>query len=74
MNIDPKQLAAAKEIGKHVEAKIMIDKTASSLTLTLTPIDGQGAQYTSKLLSQMASGLATQLKTFFDIKGKMITK
>lgn len=69
LGIDPKQLAQAKEIGKHVVAVIQVSKPAGSFTLILTAVDSEGTRYVEDLVNRMSTNLAGQLSSFFGIKG-----
>lgn len=71
MGVDTKQLAAAKEIGKHVEARIVRNSAEGSFSVTFVATDEQGKTYTADLVKKMSSGMATQLSAFFSMKGKI---
>jgi hypothetical protein len=69
--MDPAKLAQAKLIGKHVTAELHIDEKAGTFTLKLIPSDEAGKEAIGPIAKQLGMGLATQLKMFFGVTGKI---
>jgi hypothetical protein len=70
--MDPAKLAEAKQIGNHVTATLHIDKDKGTFTLTLIATDEAGKSAIPKMTSDLAMGIANQIKMFFGIKGSIV--
>jgi len=69
--MDPAKLAQAKKIGEHVTAELKIDEKAGMFSLKLISKDEAGKEAVGPIVKQLAMGLATQLKMFFNVTGKI---
>jgi len=70
--IDPKQLAAAKEAGQHIKAKITVNYTTNTAVIALASDVPQSAAIIPDMLNQFANGLAMQLQAFFAVQGELV--
>lgn len=70
--IDPKKLAEVQEVSKFIDAEIVVDYKRNLVRLALSSDNPASAQMIPGLLSQLAEGLATQLNSFFAIKGELV--
>jgi len=71
MGIDPAKLAAVQQTSQNIKAKIVINYKEDSATIKLSSNDPQAAALIPGLLSQFVEGLATQLSSFFAIRGEI---
>ena len=69
--IDPQKLATVQKVSQNIRANIVINYKKNEATLGLTSADPEAAAMIPNLLDQFAGGLATQLKTFFQINGEI---
>lgn len=71
MGIDPKKLAAVQEISKHINASIELNFKTEQVILSLVSDVPEAKAAIPDLLEQFTNGLATQLSSFFAIKGEI---
>ena len=72
MGIDPQKLQQMQQVSQHIKARIAINYKTNSATIELFSENPQAVQLLPELLSQFAGGLATQLNSFFAIKGEIV--
>ena len=67
--LDPKKTAQVQQIGHTIKGEIIIDLKDDVLTMKLTSEDEQGKKMAKKLVDQMGTMLAQQMKIMFAIDG-----
>lgn len=72
LGVDPAKLAEVQQVSRHVKAEIVADYNENTVSIKLSSENPQAALIVPDLVRQFAEGLATQLKTYFDIKGELI--
>lgn len=72
LGVDPQQLAAMQEVSQHITAEIRIEYKTKSVKITMASEDPAGVELIPQLLNQFAGALATQLSSFFAIKGEIV--
>ena len=72
MGLDPKQMAAMQEVSKFISGVIRVNYNDNTMQIEFSS-DLQNAQaLIPNLLDQFSTALATQLSSFFAIKGEII--
>lgn len=69
---DPEKMAQVQKVTSKISAVIEVDSAKRSLTLTMESKDPEASNAIGGLLDQLATGLATQLQSFFNIKGEIV--
>jgi hypothetical protein len=69
--MDPEKLLLAKKAGDNIKAELTINHIEESFTMKLIPLNNAGKADVDAMVNQLAMGLATQLQTFFNIKGSL---
>ncbi len=71
-NMDPEQMARVRETSAQVTAQIKIDHKEHEIHLKLIPTTPETFNFVSKFIPGFAETIATQLSSFFNIKGEII--
>lgn len=72
MGLDPKQMAAMQEVSKFIKGVIRVDYNDNTMSITFSSDMQNAAALIPNLLDQFSTALATQLSSFFSIKGEII--
>ena len=72
MGIDPKQMAAMQEVSKFIKGVIRVDYNDNTMQVAFSSDMQNAAALIPNLLEQFSTALATQLSSFFAIKGEII--
>lgn len=71
-SLDPKKVQQVQQVSQRIKGEIKVDYTKYTITLKFIPSDTESEQFTKSLLPQFSETLATQLVSFFRIKGEII--
>ncbi len=72
MGLDPKQMAAMQEVSKFIKGVIRVNYNDNTMQIAFTSDMPNAAALIPNLLDQFSTALATQLSSFFAIKGEII--
>ncbi len=72
LGVDPAQMAEVQKVSKHILGKIKVDYAANTVTIGLSSDITEAAGIIPNILSQFAGALATQLSSFFAIRGEIV--
>ncbi len=72
MGLDPKQMAAMQEVSKFIKGVIRVDYNDNTMQVAFSSEMPNAAALIPNLLDQFSTALATQLSSFFAIKGEII--
>ena len=72
MGLDPKQMAAMQEVSKFIKGVIRVDYNDNTMQIAFSSDMPNAAALIPNLLDQFSTALATQLSSFFSIKGEII--
>jgi len=72
IGLDPQKLLEVQRITQFITGSIEVDAEAGKIELILTTDNPEAALVIPSLVSQFADQLATQLSSFFMIKGGII--
>jgi len=72
MGLDPKQMAAMQEVSKFIKGVIRVDYNDNTMQVAFSSDMQNAAALIPNLLEQFSTALATQLSSFFAIKGEII--
>ncbi len=72
MGADPAQLAAVQKVSQYIKGKIKIDYKENSVTVSLSSEVQEAINLLPELVGQLGTALATQLSSFFAIKGEIV--
>ena len=74
--INPEQMKQVQAVSSGIHAKMVRDYKDNSVTLQLSVPSGnkQAITLSNKILNQFTDMLATQLSSFFAIKGEIIDR
>ncbi len=72
MGVDPAQLAAVQKVSKYIKGKIRIDYNEKSVSVSLSSDVQEAIDLLPELVGQLGTALATQLSSFFAIKGEIV--
>lgn len=70
-SIDPKGAAQVRAVGSRIKGEIVIDLKTDTLSMTLKAEDEQAGKMAKKLIDQMGSLLAQQIKMMFGVNGSI---
>ncbi len=70
--LDPKKVQRVQEISKKLKGEIKVNYDKNTITLKFIPTDTESEDFAKSLLPQWSEALATQLHSFFKIKGEII--
>lgn len=70
--VDPQQLAKVQAVSKDISAKIVVNYKEYTVLLSMKSDVAEAKQLIPPLLEQFSNALATQLSSFFTIKGEMV--
>ncbi len=71
MGLDPKQMAAMQEVSKFIKGAIRVNYNDNTMLVAFTSEMPNAAALIPNLLDQFSNALATQLSSFFEIKGEI---
>ncbi|GEM_PF-4364458 len=72
MGVSPELLAQAQEVGRHVRARVVLERRKGAFTVVFAAAPGQGATgETGALAGKMVEGLVSQLYQFFGIQSEV---
>ena len=71
-SIDQKKMQQVQQISQNIKGEITVNYIKNTINLKFIPNDDQSEQFVKSLLPQFSETLATQLSTFFKIKGEII--
>ncbi len=72
MGLDPKQMAAMQEVSKDIKAVVRVDYNNNTMQVAFSSDMPNAQALLPNLLDQFSTALATQLSSFFAIKGEII--
>ena len=72
MGLDPKQVAAMQEVSKFIKAIVRVDYNENMMQITFSSDMPSAQAILPNLLDQFSNALATQLSSFFAIKGEIV--
>lgn len=72
MGVDPAKMAEMQKVSQHINGKIRVDYADKTITIGLSSVMPEAAVLIPDMLSQFAGALATQLSSFFAIKGEIV--
>ena len=71
-SLDQNKVRQVQRVSQKIKGEIKINNAKGTITIKFIPIDEEGAQFAKSLIPQFAETLATQLSSFFKIKGEII--
>lgn len=71
-NLDPKKMAQVQKISSQIDGEVKVDYRTKTITIKLDTQDQQAMVIVQQLLSQFSVAIATQLNSFFAIKGRFV--
>jgi len=74
MGVDPAQMAKMQEVSQFIKATVTIGYKENSLHILFSTDNPEAIALIPQLLEQFSNALATQLSSFFAIKGEIIEK
>ena len=69
--IDPKKMAQVQQISQFIAGKITVNYKESTILIALNTDNADAQVLVNTLLDQFSGSLATQLSSFFSIKGEI---
>lgn len=72
--VSPEQMAAVQAVSQYIKGVMTIDFAEESIHIVLDASTEEAKALVPGLLDQLTEALATQLKAFFAIEGKIIEK
>lgn len=72
LGVDPAKIAAMQEISKYISGVIRVDYAEKSVSLTLSATHPEAVAILPDLVGQLSVALATQLSSYFAIKGEIV--
>jgi len=72
-NVDPKKMAEVQKTSSRINAEIRILHADHEIRIKLTPTTPESTAFVEKFLPTFAENMATQLGTFFGIRGEIIS-
>ena len=74
MGVDPAKMAQMQEVSQFINAVVTIDYKENTLNIVFSSDNPAAKELIPQLLDQFGNALATQLSSFFAIKGEIIEK
>lgn len=71
-NIDPAKMAEVQQTSSRINAEVRILHQEHEIRLKLIPTTPESLKFVKTFLPQFAQTMATQLSTFFSIKGEIV--
>lgn len=72
MGVDPTKMAEMQKVSQHIIGKITVDYKVRTVTIQMSSSVPEAVALIPELLSQFSGALATQLSSFFAIKGEIV--
>lgn len=72
MGVDPKKMAQMQAVSQHIDGVIRVDYAESMVTIKFSSRVSEAVELIPELLEQFSGALATQLSSFFAIKGELV--
>lgn len=72
MNLDPKEMAKVQQVSSKINAEIKVIYPTHEIRLKLTPTTKESEAFIQRFIPQFAEMTATQLSTFFGIRGDIV--
>jgi hypothetical protein len=72
MNIDPKEMAKVQQVSNKINAEIKVIYPTHEIHIKLTPTTKESTAFVERFVPQFAEMTATQLSTFFGIRGDIV--
>jgi len=72
MGVDPQKMAQMQAVSQYINGVIRIDYAESMVTIKFSSERPEAKELIPELLEQFSGALATQLSSFFAIKGELV--
>ena len=69
--LDPQKMAQVQQISQHIKGEITVDYKKSTILIALVTNNPEAQALVNTLLDQFSGSLATQLSSFFSIRGEI---